>query len=56
MDKMVAFGFEAGYQAGRAEALSDEALKLIRNPHTTYFESTGHTRESASTGHTREWA
>lgn len=30
IDKQVAFGFEAGYQAGRAEALSDEAIKLIR--------------------------
>jgi len=30
IDKQVAFGFEAGYQAGHAEAIADEALKLIR--------------------------
>lgn len=48
VDKMVAFGFEAGYQAGRAEALSDEALKLIRNPHIT--------GNFVSNGPMREWA
>lgn len=32
IDQQVAFGFEAGYQIGRTEAMSDEALKLIRQP------------------------
>jgi hypothetical protein len=48
IDKMVAFGFEAGYQAGRSEALSEEALALIRNPHTK--------GNFTSNGPMREWA
>lgn len=32
IDKQVAFGFEAGYQAGKAEAMSESALKLLRQP------------------------
>ncbi len=30
IDKQVAFGFEAGYQAGKAKALSEEAMKILR--------------------------
>ena len=30
--QQVAFGFEAGYQIGRTEALSEESLRLIRQP------------------------
>jgi hypothetical protein len=32
IEQQVAFGFESGYQIGKAEALSEEALKLIRQP------------------------
>jgi hypothetical protein len=32
IEQQVAFGFETGYQIGRAEALSEESLKLIRQP------------------------
>jgi hypothetical protein len=46
IEQQVAFGFETGYQIGRAESLSEEALKLIRNPVTT----------PASNYKMREWA
>jgi hypothetical protein len=58
VDKMVAFGFEAGYQAGRAEALSEEALRLIRYPGVSgNFVSNGERDlKPASNYNVREWA
>ena len=32
IDQQVAFGFEAGYQIGRTEALSEESLRILRQP------------------------
>jgi len=32
VEMQVAFGFETGYQIGRAEAISEESLKLLRQP------------------------
>jgi hypothetical protein len=58
VDKMVAFGFEAGYQAGRAEALSEEALRLIRHPRISdhFVPNKEHDLTPASNYKMREWA
>ena len=54
IDQQVAFGFETGYQIGKAEALSEEALKLIRQPIISgNFVSNGNV---ASNYKMREWA
>lgn len=37
IEQQVAFGFEAGYQIGRTEALSEEALKLIKPQVTSNY-------------------
>jgi hypothetical protein len=32
VEQQVAFGFETGYQIGKAEALADKALNLLKGP------------------------